>query len=143
MSRAMLAQIHIAQKEMQMDDSAYRMMLERVTGKQSSGDMTDAERQKIIKELKRLGWKQVNKPGWKKSSASGQIRKVWALAKDLDNLGFWVLPWRKGLTALVKKEIGIDNPDWLTPAQANQMIEMLKSIQARLKSQKKRASDGA
>jgi len=135
MSNAQLAQIHIAKKELQMEDADYRAMLARVAGKTSSKDMTSVERQKVIAEFRRLGWKPENKGEWKQPSSSKQVRKVWAIAKDLDRLGFWVLPWRKGLAALVKKETGIDNPDWLTPAKANQVIEMLKSIQARLKAQ--------
>ena len=52
-----IQKIHIAQKELAMDDMTYRALLLRVTGKTSSKDLNDAERSALLKEFKRLGFK--------------------------------------------------------------------------------------
>ncbi|MDF1777563.1 MAG: DUF1018 domain-containing protein [Rhizobiaceae bacterium] len=45
---------------------------------------------------------------------------------------FWKLPYKEALRAFVKAEMGIDDPEWLTYAQANPVIEALKKIERRL-----------
>ncbi len=173
MRNAVLAKIHIAKKDLRMDDVAYRAMLKRVTGKSSSAGMSPRQRGAVLAEFKRLGWnpsvagqaaqnavqgrertntrmggrKQTNGGGsgeageardgeynkWRKPSGNPHIRKVWALGKELDNRGYWVLPWKEGLRKFVKKESGIDDPDWLDTEKASQIIEALKAIIARCK----------
>lgn len=49
--------IHIAKKDLAMDDDTYRALLLRVTGKSSSKDLNDSERDALLKEFKRLGFK--------------------------------------------------------------------------------------
>jgi phage gp16-like protein len=130
MTRAALAKIHIAKKELALDDDTYRAVLKRVTGETSSAKLNDGEREKVLAEFRRLGW-QPKKP-FRKPSTNPHIRKLWALGKELDRRGYWNLPWKRGLIAFVKKETGIDDPDWLDTRQASQVIEALKAIVARL-----------
>ncbi len=132
MASAALAKIHIAKKDLGYDDDTYRDVLERVTGKQSSGKMTEAERNAVLAEFRRLGWSPQRKSNWRKPSGNPHIRKVWALGKELDNRGYWKLPWKRGLKAFVKKETGIDDPDWLDTKQASKVIEALKAIVGRI-----------
>ena len=49
--------IHIAKKELAMDDATYRALLLRVTGKASSKDCTPRDRQLLLEEFTRLGFK--------------------------------------------------------------------------------------
>lgn len=51
-----LAQLHIARKQLGLDEDTYRDVLERVAGKRSAGDMTSRERAVALAEFKRLGW---------------------------------------------------------------------------------------
>lgn len=149
MANANLAKIHIAKKELRMDDTAYRALLHRITKKTSSGKMSHGEQLKVIAEFKRLGFKprptafanksmdaalkkRDGKSRFRKSSTNPHIRKVWALAKVLDDRDYWMLPWKKALAKFVKKETGIDDPDWLDTKQASQVIEALKAIIGRL-----------
>lgn len=52
-----LGRIHAGAKALGMDEETRRALLERVTGKRSSADMTGAERNAVIAELVRLGFK--------------------------------------------------------------------------------------
>lgn len=36
----------------------------------------------------------------------------------------------KPLAAFVKRQTGVDNPEWLTPTNANKVIEALKALKA-------------
>jgi len=52
-----LARIHLAKKELGLDDDAYRALLQGVTKKTSSADLTARERWSVLKEMGRLGAK--------------------------------------------------------------------------------------
>ena len=148
MANANLAKIHIAKKQIGLDDVAYRALLHRITEKTSAGKMNHREQLQVLAEFKRLGWKarptgfvksmdealkkRGGKARFRKASTNPHIRKVWALGKELDNQGYWKLPWKKAVALFVKKETGIDDPDWLDTKQASQVIEALKAILARL-----------
>jgi len=135
----LLAKIHMAKKDLGLDDTAYRAILVRVTGKDSSGNMSERQKLSAISEFKRLGWKP--KPPKNKSISNGKYRptsnKAWVrlmygLAKKLELAGYWRLDYRDALRAFVKKETGIDNPEWLSFEQASPVIETLKSIERRV-----------
>lgn len=52
-----LARIHLAKKELGLDDDAYRALLQGVTKKASSADLTAKERWTLLREMGRLGAK--------------------------------------------------------------------------------------
>ena len=54
---ALTRKIKMAQKQLGLDDGTYRDILKRVTGKDSTTKMSLIEREKIINEFKKLGWK--------------------------------------------------------------------------------------
>lgn len=56
LSRAILAKIHIAVKELAIEQEDYRDILERTTGKRSARDLTDKDLPRLDAELRRLGW---------------------------------------------------------------------------------------
>lgn len=60
--RTLIAKIHIAKKDLGLDDGSYRDVLERVTGKNSSKNMTVNELEAVINEFKRYGWKSKASP---------------------------------------------------------------------------------
>lgn len=127
-----LAKIHIAKKELGLDDATYRALLLRVTGKDSSGRMSGAERAVVLSELKRLGWKPKSTGGkHRPPSSKPYIRLMYAIATNIDARGYWELPFKEALRAFVKKETGIDDPEWLTFEQATPVIEALKKIERR------------
>ena len=54
--RTLIAKIHIAKKDLAMDDATYRDVLVRVTGKDSCKKMSLAELKKVVMDMKRLGF---------------------------------------------------------------------------------------
>lgn len=55
--KALLAKIHIAKKDLALDDSTYRAMLWQITGKDSASKMVISELEKVIAEFGNRGWK--------------------------------------------------------------------------------------
>ena len=123
-----LAQIHIAKKQLGLDDETYRAVLMRVTRKVSSAAMNPAERSKVIAEMKRLGFKPRGKFTARKASDKPYVRKVFALWGELKRKGLWRDPNPASLRAFVKKMTGVADPEWLSFAQATVVIEALKKI---------------
>ena len=140
MTRAALAKIHIAKKELGYSDDLYRDVLERITGQRSSAKMTDRQHIAVINEFKRLGWKPIaggkkqngGKKKWREPSDNPMHRKIWALGKELDTRGYWKQTWKAALRKFVKSETGVDDIDWLETRQASNVIEALKSILRRM-----------
>ncbi len=57
LSRAILAKIHIARKELCLDDDDYRDILERITGCRSARDVRADQLLPLQREFRRIGWK--------------------------------------------------------------------------------------
>ena len=71
----LLAKIHIAKKQLGLDDETYRSMLKNLTGKQSAKDLTDRQIILVINHLMHKGWQP--KAGPKKYDDLGK-RDVYA-----------------------------------------------------------------
>ena len=141
----LLAQIHIAKKDLGLQDDVYRDVVERVTGKRSSADLNDTGRRKLIAEFRRMGWnggwkRRENPTGRRRGSAAGSgrahshkpyVRKIFAQWKELRRLGIWRGEDVATLRAFVRKMTGCDNPEWLKEPQARKVIEALKKIKER------------
>lgn len=78
----MLAKVHIAKKDLGLDDETYRDILTRVTGKASSKGLSDGQLDAVLAEFKRLGWKQKSTTG-RKISDKPHVKKVWAVWRDM------------------------------------------------------------
>lgn len=86
-----LAKIHLGKKALGMDDDTYRSMLIRVTGKDSAGDLSQAERTKVLEDLKVKGFVDRKRPpqraGTRPRDESAEGAKIRALWLDLFQLG--------------------------------------------------------
>ncbi|MCX5497303.1 regulatory protein GemA [Kaistia dalseonensis] len=137
-----IAIIHVAKKQLQLEDDDYRALLIRVTGKASSRDMSEAERGLVVEEMRRLGF-HLTPP-------KSREPKVQPAAKGALDLGgpnatklraLWISGWNLGvvkdradtaLVAFVKKQTGIDHLAWLRdPRDAAKAIEAIKAWLAR------------
>jgi len=84
--RAMIAKIKIAQKDLAMDDAAYRALLTRVTGKNSAAVLDKGELEAVIREMQRLGFRPVNQQGTRPRVSDGKKRtlaKISAILREL------------------------------------------------------------
>lgn len=119
------AKLQIARKSLGLEEDVYRDRLERETGKRSARDMSLAEMDRVLVALRQDGFR--GRP----LSAHPQVRKVFALWKDmaptLRNGGS-----RSSLRAFVKRLTGVDDPNFLSGAQAGVVIEALKAWSQRI-----------
>lgn len=124
LSRNDLAKIHIAKKELAMDDDVYRMVLLRVTGKDSASKLNPKQAADLLEEFKSLGWKpkRSNKAGRAKPRPARWRRdmmdKVEALLADAGR------PW-KYADATAKRMFGIERVEWLDDVQLHKLIAAL------------------
>lgn len=127
-----LAAIHVARKQLGLDDDTARDLYQRVTGKRSARDMTEAERQNVVEELRRQGFsKQVSKGRRKKLEGrfAPKLQALWIAAW---NLGIVENRADEALVAFVKRQTGIDHVRFLRhPEDAAKAIEALKAWMAR------------
>lgn len=134
--KADLAAIHIAKKELCLDDDNYRFILHNICGVQSSAQLDFMGRQKLLMHFRSLGWNP-GKPGDEKKpprarkKVEGQASKVWALWFQLHELGEVKNKSAAALNAFVKRMTQVERVEWLTAEQANVVIEALKKWQRR------------
>jgi phage gp16-like protein len=131
---ARLAKVHIARKEMGLDEDAYRALVQRVTGRESASQCTDAQLAAVLVDMKRLGWKPAPPST---ASQKSWVRKVWAIwasmAVLLDD------PSRQALQTFVERQtksarnpLGISDPDFLNVEDAKKVIHGLVGWRTRL-----------
>ena len=125
---AMLAKIHIARKELGLQEAEYRALLQRVGRVESAKALSDKAAAAVIAEFKRLGWEP--RESKRAPAERADIRKIYALwgalhAGPLD---------REALRAWVKRRFEVSAPEFLKPPQAREAIEQLKAWQKRVSS---------
>lgn len=129
------AVINIAKKQLDMDEDDYRAMLERVTGKASLKAMSARQKDDVVAEVKRLGFKTIKPAKGKYPAASKPyIRLIHALWNSCHRLGVIKDKTRPALRAFCAKRLP-DNvstdPDLLSYEQASPIIEALKAMERR------------
>ncbi len=133
-----LALIHVAKKELGLDDEVYRATLLAHGGADSARDLTQAGFEAVMKHFEACGFKSKHtyKPQWKPPrmgpgmASDGQVRKIVASWYTLTG---YYQPGRemKALSAFLGKTCGVSRLEWLTPAKAHNAIEAIKAIQNR------------
>lgn len=69
-----LSKIHIAKKDLGLDDETYRALLFRVAGVRSAKDLNPRTTGKVLAEFQRLGWKPATAKTGRKKPASAPDR---------------------------------------------------------------------
>lgn len=137
-----LAKIHIARKELRLDDGAYRAILLRLTGQTSSADCTDAQLDRVLDEFKAKGWKPTviagsatpaprssdRRPRPASHPAAGKARALWI---SLHQLGVVRDPREAGLEAFARRQLKVDRLQWADQGQVYKLIEALKAMAER------------
>ncbi|MEC5293705.1 regulatory protein GemA [Aurantimonas sp. C2-6-R+9] len=122
--------IHIAAKQLKLDEHDRRALYLRVTGKPTLTEMTDAQRETVVAEFKRLGFRVTGK-GKPKSSNKAYVRLIFALWRSIGEHGGLRDASPAALRSFVEKRTGVTDPDWLTYGQADPLIRALKEMEAR------------
>lgn len=122
-----IAAIHVAKKQLGLDDDTARDLYHRVTGKRSLRDMNEREQQRIVDELRRTGFKPAKK-GLEGPFAS-KLQALWIAAW---NLGIVRDRRDEAMLVFVKRQTNIDHTRFLFhPEDAAKVIEALKAWIAR------------
>ena len=129
--KSMLAKIHLAKKDLRLDDDVYRDIVQRVTGCTSSSKCDRAQMVKLLAEFQRVGWTGGGKPAFKPSSKA-HVRLIFGLWKGMCDKDIPAKKDRDALVAFVKNQTGVDNPEWLTVEQAGKVTEGLKAWSSRV-----------
>ncbi len=138
-----LAMIHIAKKDLDMDDDTYRSLLMRVTGRDSTANMSIGQRGMVLQEMQAKGWQATRKravASKKHHYKHPTSRLMIVLWKKLHTAGKLECGSNKCFEAWVANQVrpeGADlpiskNPDTLAPNEANAMIEQLKRWEKRI-----------
>ncbi|CDZ61448.1 Mu-like prophage protein Gp16 [Neorhizobium galegae bv. orientalis] len=125
-----IAAIHIAKKQLSLDDDTYRAKLMNITGKRSTKDMSEDERQRVITVLRNDGFKPVQSA----RRPDGRLRLSGKYARKLQAL--WIAGWNLGivrnredaaLQTFVTGQTGLTAERFLHHAEdARKVIEALK-----------------
>ena len=137
-----IAAIHVLKSRLQLSDDDYRTLLQSLTKKTSTKDMTDKERQAVRDHLQNLGERMgVAKPlrrrttgrtfAQAKDAASPRERKVWALWHQLHRDGLVHDTSPKALNAWVARTVHVSALAFANAAQLDTCIEALKAWQQR------------
>jgi phage gp16-like protein len=124
--------IHVAKRQLKLEDAEYRAVLRAAFGKESCTEMTDAQLWVVIGEFERMGFRRTGTgaPDGKKSERK-VIRLIFGLWTELGRKGLIENPSRPALLAFVARMTGVSHPDWLDNAQATKVVEALKAIRNR------------
>jgi phage gp16-like protein len=129
--------IHVARRDLQMDDDTYRLMLagmKGLDGATSTADLSVPNLYRVLEQLKAKGFKvRPSNKGKRPQAADPQSKKIRSLWLTLRDKGALRDPSEEALVKFVHGETGVQALQWLTTEQASQVIEHLKQWVARIK----------
>lgn len=118
-----LSKIHIAKKDLALDDETYRALLQRVAGVTSAKDLSPLKIAAVISEFKRLGWR----PKAKKSGR--EAPKVTIDRKKLVGKieAFLAEAGRQWAYAdgMAQRMFKVERVEWLNPQQLGSIVAAL------------------
>ncbi len=117
-SRSDLAKIHIAKKELGLDDAAYRGLLRERYRRDSAAKLSDRQAADLIDLLREKGWR---------PSSFGQRGLIHVLWHRLEKAGAIRHPEEAALESFVEHATGKRDLRRITVHEASRVIEMLKS----------------
>jgi phage gp16-like protein len=126
--RAITARIHIAKKELGLDDDTYRAMLQQVAKQSSCADMHISDLYRVMEHLKTLGYKPAlrkfgKRPNPPKDKAA-LMSKVEALLTDRG------LHWNFA-HAMAQRMFQVEKVDWLDRDQLWRLVAALEKAAKR------------
>ncbi|HXH02648.1 MAG TPA: regulatory protein GemA [Candidatus Competibacteraceae bacterium] len=125
--RADLAKIHLAKKQLHLDNGTYRALLRRVAGVDSAAALDSSGRARVLRELRRLGWRPRLPPRPGGAPDTPQARLIRALWLRLYRAGAVRDPGERALGRFVARMTGNADSATLDTQQANVVIEALKA----------------
>lgn len=121
--KSLLGKVHIAKKDLGLDDGTYRMILERQTGHDSAAKLTVPQLVGVVAYMRKLGWQEpAKKASHRKPAvlpgAAGYLDKIEALLAEAKR------PWSYAV-GIAKRMYKVDKLEWLTPDQVRGVMAAL------------------
>lgn len=129
-----LAVIHMAKKQVGIDDDVYREQVLRISCgvTNSAGALSADNRKELIAYFNKLGFKQVAKPAAVRLfPATPSWNKIWSLWMQLADAGKVKQRSGKALLAFCVAQSKVDSVQWMTSKHQAGITEALKSWVAR------------
>lgn len=121
--------IHVAKRELRLDEETYRTILRTVGGAESTSAMNMPHLAKVLDHLKRAGFKvrpskqPGSRPIYIDSADAQKVRALWLF---LHTLGVVQDPSETALAAYVKRIAKVDDLRWVRADDYTRLIESLK-----------------
>lgn len=120
-----LAQIHIAKKDLRLDDDTYRAMLYSVARVHSAAELDAEGRRQVLAHMKARGFKARRRGRTRPAGDKAPlIRKVRALLADAGRTDGYA-------DGMAKRMFGTQRFEWLTPPQLGKLVAALSIDQRR------------
>ena len=126
--KADLAMIHIAKKQLALDDDTYRDLLWAIGRVRSAGDLDYAGRRRVLDHLRKCGFKALVKrakpaSGWEwvnNAAADKQpmLRKIAVILRDAGR-------GREYVDAMAKRMFAVERIEFCTPNQLHDLVSAL------------------
>lgn len=149
--RAAVVKVQIARKELGLADDDYRLILERLTGRTSSADCSDAELGRVLDEFKAKGWTPSLVGRGRRPSGTSRpdapvvaarsipnrpadhpaAKKARALWLSLWNLGEIRDPSEAALEVFARRQLKVERLQWADQGLTYKLIEALKAMAER------------
>lgn len=122
--RPLLAQAHMARKELAMSEEQYRSMLAERYGVDSAGKLAMAKLVDLVKHFEKLGWMPKRKPAPSKA-VDPLCRKIWAQCYSLKR------PVPEYADGIAKQMFGIERLPWCNADQLRAITTALTKQQVK------------
>ncbi len=129
--RALIAKIHVAKKQLAMDEDDYRQILLDLTQHQSLTQCTEAELERVIGALKAKGFKPLPSRNGKPTAQHPSARKARALWISLYQLGVVRNGSEEALEAFARRQLKCERLVWARQSDSFKLIEALKQMAER------------
>jgi phage gp16-like protein len=129
--KSMLAKIHIAKKQLDLDEDDYRQILRDEARVASAGDADVRGLEAVLRRFEGLGFKALPKRGKPRQAQSPMAKKARALWISLYHLGEVRNRDEKALEAFARRQLGCERMAWANQREAGKLIEALKAMAER------------
>jgi len=129
--------IHVAKRQLDMDDETYRTMLRRLTNRDSCSFLSMSQLEEVVDHLRGLGFAETPARKAKvkanpKPADDPQSRKIRSLWLTLRDMGAIKDSSEAALASFARRQTQVERLEWLNNYQAERVIESLKSWIKRL-----------
>lgn len=134
---SLIRKIHVARRQLAMDEDAYRALLEQAAGVSSLRAMSDGQLLRVVKAFYSKGWGEgqrssKDKHGLPKNFSPAPdgrgtaklMTKIEALLAEMGTAENGFVPWSYA-AAILKRMYKVDRMEWATPSQLRGVIAAL------------------